>query len=541
MGQTDPQVKFLTKGRGYSLYLTEAEAVFTLKRAEKNNSPQGLRDSAKNFGRKPQTPKDILKTAPQEVLRLRLEGGNRKSEFEAADELPGKSNYFIGNDHSKWHTDIAHYAKVKMKDVYPGVDMVYYGNQRKLEYDFVVKPGADPKVIKFSYEGAQNAEVDGQGNLQFHMNKGNVPFTSPTVYQMKDGQTIPVEGRYEMGSDQKISFIVGIYDKTLPLVIDPQLDYSTYLGGNGQDGVRGIAVDGSGNAYVTGWTTGGFPITSGAYQTVNNGMISGNDCVFITEMNSSGTDLVYSTYLGGSGGDIGNGIALDGAGNAYVTGSSNSTDFPTTSGVYQTAPGSGFLTKINALGNGLVYSTYLSGSCSGIALDGSGNAYVVGAASADFPTTNGAYQTTSGGCFFVKLNSSGTNLLYSTYIGGSAWIGANGIALDGSGNAYITGYAAQGFPTTSGAFQTALGNYYTAGGENVFVMKLNPAGGDASDLVYSTYLGGSYQDWGYGIAVDGSGCAYVTGFTSSIDFPAAHFRRLIRVEYLRSHQLPRLL
>ncbi len=601
-GQFDPQVKFLSRGSGYSLFITPAEAVFVLKHSE----PKDFSNKGGRLGRKFPIPNSsflITKTShptvPPDVLRLRLENGNRLAEFEGMEKAVGKSNYFIGNDSSKWHTNIPNYTKVKMKDVYPGVDMVYYGNQRKLEYDFEVKPGADPSAINLSYEGAKNAEVDGQGNLIFHMEKGDVAFKAPVAYQkkMKNGEwTIEnekIEGRYSLKADGKIGFKIGNYDKTLPLVIDPQLDYSTYLGGNIENEGSGIVVNGSGNAYVTGWSMGDFPTTSGAFQTALDGGMdafvaeisadgsalvyatylggsggaqgngialdgSGNAYVvgsaganfpttngayqpayqslysqlnaFVTKLNTSGSALVYSTYLGGSGesnqGDVGTGVAVDGSGNAYVSGHTFSPNFPTTGGAYQTALGvSGdiFITKLNASGSNLIYSTLLGanggGVCNGIAVDGSGNAYVTGwVDDIDYPITSGAYQTDFGGggidAFLTEFNATGSSLVYSTYLGGSEDTLGNGIAVDSSGNAYVTGYTGEGFPTNSGAFQTAYG-----GNTDVFVVKLNPAGDGASDLIYSTYLGGNGDDQGNAIAVDGLGDAYVTGFTNSTDFP----------------------
>ncbi len=524
-GQLDPQVKFLSRGSGYSLFITPAEAVYVLKRGDPNHSLNKF----KGFDPKLRTPRSSLQTNPSEVLRLKLEGGNRLAEFEGVDKAEGKSNYFIGNDPTKWHTNIPNYTKVKMKDVYPGIDMVYYGAQRKLEYDFEVKPGADPSVIGLSYHGAKSSEVDGQGNLIFHMAQGDVAFKAPVVYQEQGVGKTKIDGAYKIKRDGKIGFEMGNYDKTLPLVIDPQLDYSTYLGGGGQDWGYGIAVDGSGYPYVTGETTGSvpatienFPTTNGAYQTVIGGG-SENANAFVTKLSADGSELLYSTYLGGSGGARGYAIAVDGGGYAYVTGITFGI-FPTTSGAFQASSSSEnvFVTKLSIDGSTLAYSTCLGGNIGyGIAVDGSGNAYVTGeTGSTNFPTTSGAYQTASGGLpdiFVTEVNATGSALVYSTFLGG--YDQGNAIALDGSGNIYVTGYNLGDFPTTSGAFQTAYSGGTSVYPYDAFVAKLNPAGGGASDLVYSTYLGGSGADQGNGIAVDGSGNAYVTGYTTSTDFP----------------------
>ncbi len=577
-GQTDPQVKFISRGSGYTLFITPAEAVFVLKRGEEKFSPQGPRDIAKNFGHQPRTPN------PPDVLRLRLEGGNRLAEFEGMEKAEGKSNYFIGNDPTKWHTNIANYTKVKMKDVYPGIDMVYYGAQRRLEYDFEVKPGADPSVIGLSYEGAKNAEVDGQGNLVFHMAQGDVAFKAPVVYQEQRMGNNKIDGAYKIRADGKIGFEMGNYDKTLPLVIDPVLDYSTYLGGSSSEDGRGITVDSSGNAYITGNTFSvDFPTTNGAYQTLppTNGIL----CVFVSKLNSYGNALVYSTYLEGTGNSQGDRIALDSSDNAYISGYAGP-NFPTTIGAYQTNFPGGifniFISKLNASGNNLLYSTYF-GTCTyqaegdAIAVDGSGNAYITGYTDGLIPTTPGAYQATPRVIFVAKINPGGggvNDLIFSTYLGGSyddkgygiavdifgntyvtgytntnnfpatsgayqttpasgfvsklnvdgsileysTFLGctAEAIAVNSVGNAYIVGYTVTGYPTTSGAFQTADAGNGLYGQQNVVMTELDPTG---STLIYSTYLGGSWMDYGFGIALDMSGYVYLTGGTASTDFP----------------------
>jgi hypothetical protein len=299
------------------------------------------------------------------------------------------------------------------------------------------------------------------------------------------------------------------------------LVYSTYIGGSWDDWGYSIAIDGSGNAYVTGFTTSiDYDVTAGAFQTTNGGTFD----VFVTKLNASGSGLVYSTYIGGSSSEEGDVIAVDGNGNAYVTGQTGSTDYDVTVGAFQTTYGGGtwdvFVTKLNASGNALVYSTYIGGSSveygRGLALDGSGNAYVTGyTLSTDYDVTAGAFQTTFGGwidVFVTKLNASGSSLVYSTYIGGSGDDEGSAIALDGSGNAYVTGNTSSSdYDVTAGAFQTTHGGGFF----DVFVTKLNASG---SGLVYSTYIGGSGGDEGYGITVDGSGNAYVTGYTDSNDY-----------------------
>jgi uncharacterized protein (TIGR03437 family) len=534
-GQSDGQVKFLSRGRGYTLFLTSTEAVLQLRtsdlgsrlhrdrlRSERPGNPQSA-------FRNPQS--EILQSA---VLRLALVGANPETEVVGREELPGKSNYFIGNDPAKWRTNVPTYRKVEYREVYPGVSLVYYGNPAaagQLEYDFVVAPGADPGQIRLGVEGAGRVEVDAEGDLVLQAAAGGqVRFHKPLVYQEVAGTRREVEGSFTLRSSslksaignpqsQEVGFQLAAYDASNPLVIDPVLAYSTYLGGSGDDSGYGIAVDSSGNAYVTGYTfSSNFPAAN-PLQASNRG----NMDVFVTKLNAAGSALVYSTYLGGSGDDSGHGIAVDSSGSAYVTGYTTSSNFPTANAL-QPSYGGGkcdaFVTKLNAAGSALVYSTYLGGGYSdeafGIAVDPSGNAYVTGLTdSSNFPTANALQASLRGygDAFVGKLNAAGSALVYSTYLGGSGDDGGYGIAVDSSGNAYVTGY------TWSGNFPTANALQASNGGSDAFVTRLNAAG---SALVYSTYLGGSGEDGGYGIAVDSSGNAYVTGYAWSTNFPTAN-------------------
>ena len=517
-GQAHKDVRFLARGPGYSLYLTGGEAVLVLARPD----PQAKLDGRRTPGRR---------AAPAQTLpvtvKMGLVGAAPAPLVGGLEELPGKANYFIGNDPGKWRTNVPTYAKVRYREVYPGIDLVYYGNQRQLEYDFVVAPGADPKKIVLGFKGADKIEIDANGDLVLHAAGGTIRQHKPIIYQEIDGVRHEISGSYVRRGANRVGFKVAAYDASHPLVIDPVLSYSTYLGGSGGDGASKIAVDMDGNAYVTGGTnSGNFPTTSGAY---HSAIASGND-VFVTKIDPSGSRLVYSTYLGGIGNESGNGIAVDALGNAYVAGGTNSLNFPTTSGAVQPiASGSvdAFVAKLNPTGSGLIYSTYLGGDkyddASGISVDADGSAYVSGQTdSINFPTTPGAFQTTFGGgfdglcgcvgsdAFVVKLDPTGTALAYSTYLGGTGRDYGFAIAVDGGGNAYVTGGTTGDFPVTLGAFQT------TAGG--AFVAKLNPTG---SSLVYSTYLGTGNADNenGRGIAVDADGNAYVAGYTASNFFP----------------------
>ena len=545
-GQADKTVKFLSMGSGYSLFLTDSSAVLVLTKPEVSSAKP---HQAIGNGLKPALAHPARKT---DVVRMDLAGANRAMQVTGSDPLPGTANYFIGNDPAKWHSGVPTYAKIKYAGVYPGIDLIYYGNQRQLEYDFVVAPGANPKPIRLQFAGAKGLKLAADGDLTVLATNGQIVFHKPVVYQVSDALRQPVNGQFSVLSKNAVGFTLGRYDHSKPLVIDPVLSYSTYLGGSLGDWANAMAADSSGNAYVTGGTfSTNFPGTTDGFQPTNNGVGTATNA-FVTKLNPTGTGLVYSTYLGGSAsesscngtGDQGLGIAVDGSGNAYVTGTTCSTNFPVTTGAFQTMykskntfGESAFVTKLNPTGTGLVYSTYLGGSAddgaSAIAVDGSGFAYVTGTAiSTDFPVTSGAYQVTNyadttagwGEAFVTKLNTTGTALMYSTYLGGTLFGSQGiGIAVDSSGAAYVSGNAKSAdFPVTQGAFQTvntpAVNGGLTTVGSNLYVTKFNPTG---MALMYSTFLGGSTDDYCGGIAVDGSGDAYVTGYTDSKDFPVA--------------------
>jgi hypothetical protein len=535
-GQTDGQVKFLARANGYSLFLTPGEAVMVLGR--RTGGAPGSKD-----GRKAKPARN--KESASAVLRMRLKDANPRPNVVGLDELSGKSNYLIGNDPGKWQIGVSNFEKVKYEQMYPGVDVVYYGNNRLLEHDFVLAPGADVRAIKLNFEGARGLRVDKAGDLVLRVNGGELRQSKPLAYQEVAGRRQTVTSRYALNG-KDVGFEVGEYDRSKPLVIDPVLVYSSYLGGSGNDISNSITVDAAGNAYLTGTTAStNFP-TLNPRQATNRG---GND-VFVTKLNAGGNALVYSTYLGGtvnsrvtgSGDDQGKGIAVDSSGNVYVAGLTSSTDFPV-AGTLRPTYGGGtfdaFVFKLNPTGNTLAYSAYLGGSLedqgNGIAIDTAGNAYVTGyTVSTNFPTVTPFQATNAGGAFdaFVtKVNAAGTAFAYSTYLGGNSGDEGNGIAVDASGNAYLTGSTpSTNFPTAN-AFQPSNSGMEQWGqSTDAFVTKLNPAG---TGLVYSTYLGGNVPHWdsfgvyfasdrGLSIAVDASGSAYVAGSTGSTDFPTAN-------------------
>jgi len=493
-GQASKDVKFTASGSGYNLAL--APTSFTL----------AVADARKN------------KDASASLLHTTLLGANSAATPTGVERLLTKTNYFIGNDPRQWKTNVPSYAKVKYTGVYPGIDLVFYGKQNLLEYDFIVSPGADPNIIALAFDGITNLRVDENGDLMLRTGAREIRQSRPVVYQEIDNAKKIIPASYVINGKQQIAFAVAKYDRSKPLVIDPSLAFSTFLGGSGMDRADGIAIDAAGNAYLTGGTAStNFPVTPGAFQTA---LASFNVDAFVTKMNSTGTALIYSTYFGGSNREFGNDIAIDAAGNAYVIGLSDSSDMPTTPGAFRSKPvGSdefdAFVMKLNPSGSALVYSTFLGPIIGGaIAVDSTGNAYLAGQANADYPTTPGAFQTVFGGssdAFVTKMNPTGTGLVYSTFLGGSGFDFANGIAIDSSGNAYVAGSAGAGFPTTPGAFQTSFSGF-----SDVFVTKLNSSG---SALVYSTYLGGSGNDQGNAIAINTAGNAYVTGSTASSNFP----------------------
>jgi len=645
-GQADRKVRFLTHSLDSALSLNASEAIFTL--------PSPPNTPLKNTKAHPAMGKSFGGT-----VRMQLVGANSQASPLQQQPLEGRVNYFVGHDPHKWHSNIPTFGKVGFQGVYPGVDVVYYGNQQRLEYDFVVAPHADPRQIQLHFAGAKGVRVNASGELILHTQGRELTWRKPTVYQQSATGKQAVAAHYRLkrlpNGQAGVSFALGRYDTSRPLVIDPVLIYSTRLGTNANPAGASIAVDSAGNAYVanyaqvsfdlaatvvtklnstgttaiystffgpvgptapgiavdsagdayvisvgepgypttpgayktqipgtptgfvyivvtklnpagsamvystaigSGATTGPvsialdstgnaylagstldmFPTTPGAFQTVNRSIsITG----FVTKLNPTGTDLVYSTFLGGKGDlrgteppgieDHVRGIAVDSSGNAYVTGVTRSSDFPTTSGAYQTTVSrissfTAFVTKVNPTGTALVYSTYFGGDGAygqGIAVDTSGDAYVVGVSGSHFPTTPGAYQAPNSRTFVTKFNPNGTGLIYSAQLAGDNNDAVNAIALDSSGNAYVTGQtSSSAFPTTIGAVKRVKAPLYY----NAFLSKLNASG---SALIYSTFLGGSVADdpgsgdSGQSIGIDGSGNAYVAGITFSADFPTS--------------------
>lgn len=481
LGQTDPQVRFLARAPGYTMFFTPQEAVLS---------------------------------RPSGDVRLRLNGAHPHTP-EGVNPLSGRTNYFLGNNPAMWQTDVPQFSKVRYRQAYPGIDIVYYGNQRQLEYDFVIAPGADPAAIQLHFEGANALRIADSGDLLIDTPGGEIRQHKPIVYQQSAEGRRNIDGRYIETGDNSVGFTLGSYDPSRELVIDPVLTYATYLGGSGDETARGIAVDSAGNMYVAGRTTSTRFSTAAPLPNSYQGGID----AFVAKLNPAGNALLYLTFFGGAGVDSARAIAIDSAGNAYVTGETTSTDFPSIHALQSVVKSrDAFVTKLNSAGNALIYSTYLGGDGLeigyAIAVDSTGSAYVAGITeSANFPT-KGAISNALGGtsdAFVSKLSSDGTSLLYSTYLGGLGGESAFGIAVDSSGSAYVTGY------TGSNGFQLVNPLQRIRGaGIDAFVSKFNPAG---SALIYSTFIGGASDDEGDAIAIDAAGNVYVAGSTSSADFP----------------------
>ncbi len=547
--------RFITRGCNYQFSLSPDEVQITL-------GKNGVKPAA---------------------MRMDFAGANPGAQMSGDSELPGKVNYLMGNDPAAWRTGVPTFARVRVEQLYPGVDLVYYGNQRQLEYDFTLAPGADPDLIKIHFHGVDKISIGTQGELVLALGRDEIRQPAPVIYQMVAGTRQAVAGGYRLINRHTVVFAIGKYDHQLPLVIDPVLSFSTYFGGNSSDNAWSIALDTNGFIYIAGQTlskqmsaTNPAPFsTPGAFQTnFAGGGLTGD--AFVAKFDNQGSNLIYLTYLGGNADDAAYSLAVDGAGDAYVTGFTDSPNFPVTnsvpggvqglsnsmrisgtvgpSGYY---PGDAFVAELSPSGSNLVYSTYLGGSATdagvSMAIDPFGNAYVTGVTySTNFPTTPNAFQKTlavpngvfqayfNANAFVTEISANGTNLLYSSYFGGTNFDQGDGIAVDSSNYVYVAGFSAStNFPTTNFIFQQLIQTNQVGGTNQVvtnvvyngsllngssnltsandaFVAKFTPA---CTSLIYSTFLGGANGGVANGIAVDGSGNAYVTGWTVSTNFP----------------------
>lgn len=521
-GQTDPSVTYLSRSNGYTLWLTPSEAVFGFSLSNKTTAS----------------------------FRLSLVGANLHAAMAGEQPLPGHTNYFVGPDPSQWKHDVPNFERVRATGIYPGIDMVYYGNHRQLEYDFNVAPKADASRIALEIRGVQNVNLDADGNLVIGTVSGPFTFRKPVAYQSApNGGRQPVKANYRLDRNGQVHFQLGRYDRNRELIIDPSVAYSTFVGGASLATVaNSVVVDAQGSAYLTGYVEGlGFPTTPGAFQTVITAANPNTQTPFVTKLTPDGSSLVYSTLVGADSASFASGIALDAQGNAYVCGQTDSLNFPTTAGAFQdgvldpnlfnTNTNRGFVFKLNSTGSALIYSTLLHGSGGNTAnhmdqiqVDSAGNAFVIGGVdNSDFPTTLGVFRPAAialTGGILVKLNPTGTGLVYSTYTFGS-FSTQTSLVVDAAGNAYVAGLTAgisnptNQFVTTPGVFQATDPNPSEPGARG-FVAKFNP---QASGLVFSTLLTslpdtqGIVRNTVEGLELDATGNIYVVGDTISPNWP----------------------
>jgi hypothetical protein len=488
-GQAAANVRFVARGYGYDLSLSPDRTVLSLCNGARSRAAAGDEGACR-------------------AVTMRLARARRAPRVEGLSPLPGRANYFDGGDPAKWLTDVPTYGRVRYRGVYPGVDVEYYGNQRQLEYDFIVAPNASPAPIRLTFDGAERLTIDAAtGDLVLGVAGGEIRQRRPVLYQLKDGVRREVAGRYALRGRREVGFEVGTYDRRLPLVIDPVLIYSSYLGDGREDRSAGIAIDAAGCAYVVGDSE-----TLGASATRQ---------VFVMKLNAAGTELEYTARLGGAGEDTARAVAVDAKGNAAVVGETASSDFPVTANAYQAAPGRVFLLKLNETGNEITYSTYFGGdSATGLAADAAGRLYVAGAASASsLKTTAGVFQpaaadASSQDAFVAKFDpalAGAASLLYATFLGGTGQDAAADLAVDSTGNVYVAGRTdSSDFPLKN---QVAAGR---PGAGDAFLSKLNPA---ATALLYSTLLAGEGRDYAVGVALDSANRPNVAGVSHSEAFP----------------------
>ncbi len=489
-------MRFYANGPGFAFHFTEDRAAITLTRGERGHA-----------------------------LHLTFVGASKRATLVAGERRAGRFNYLAAGERT---ADIPAYGALVYKGLWPGIDMAIGGADGRLKYEFRLAPGANPADIRLAYAGASGLSLTDAGALAIATPLGVLTDTRPRTYQRAGGRRSPVESSFARHGRRSYGFALGAYDRSRPLVIDPALAYSTFLGGSGNEGGNSIAVDRQGSAYVVGEIGTNdpinFPTTPGAFQTSG----PGGQHSFVTKLSPDGSQLVYSTVILNA--TDADGVAVDGDGNAYVTGATHRDDFPTTPGAFDRTRSGGrdrYVLKLNPTGSALVYSTYLGGSGDEtlnlghagdkrIAVDALGHAYVTASTeSADFPTTPGAHDRVLGGpqdAFVTKLNVDGSALVYSTYVGGSGSESNAVIAVDGAGRAHIAGETTSRDFATAGAFDTAYGG----GTWDGYVAKLTA---DGSALSYATYVGGAAGELGKGIALDREGSAYFTGSTGSRDFP----------------------
>ena len=519
-GQAEGPTRFIARGPAYYFSLSPTDATVSLRKFGPASTNAGWKNDRKRA------------IDPIGFCSVRLEclGADPTAEVVGEAGLAGRVNYFIGSDAANWRTGVPLFERVRVKQMYPGIDLVHYGNQQYLEYDFEVAPGASPTAIAMRFSGADHISINPQGDLVLKLGGDEIRQPRPNIYQDVNGSRKKISGGYVLADSRTVKFSLGEYERSLPLIIDPVLSYSSYYGGSGIDNAWGVAVGQDGSIYVAGETMAGLPITSETATNPYRGGTSSHGDAFVAKFDNSGTNVIYRSYVGGSLDDVALALAVDAEGNAYLTGWTDSGNFPRTNAIFNQIkgtpypppvnlyPAEAFVTKLGPLGTNLVYSTFLGGNDIdagyGIAVDPTGNTYVAGyTQSTNFPTANvsGAFAKYSGGyqdddAFVTKIGPAGTNLIYSLYLGGTKLEHARDIAADAAGLAYVTGFTSStNFPVTTNAAQPWLGGDYDA-----FVTVIGPFG---SNLVTSTYLGGSETNFAYRLALDGDSNVYLTGVT----------------------------
>jgi Tol biopolymer transport system component len=572
-GQVDPRVKFISRGSGYNLFLTPDEAVLALNRPVQQDDRSPIEQRHVRDKESPQEP---------DVIRMSLLGANSSARLDGIEHLEGKANYFIGNNPANWRREVPLYSGVQYQGVYPGIDLLFRGDGNELEYDFLIAPTGNPNLIRLHYSGATEIDLDPGGNLIIHTERGQVQQKSPSIYQLEDGLRKNVGGRYVLRGEDEVGIEIDNYDASKTLVIDPTLVYSTYLGGSSDDVGYSVAVDAQGSAYVTGRTlSANFPVsnpfhstTSGGHDVVvtklnaaGSGIIystyvggaaddvgtsialnssgeayvtgytkstnfpianglqtsygGGLSDAFLFRLSATGNSLLYCTYSGGNGEDVGTSIALDSSRNIYGIGYTTSTNLPAVNAIQPFNAGGydAYLIELAPSGTAITFSTYAGGSGTdygnGITVDSAGYIYAIGdTSSTNLPTVNALQPFNAGGfdAFLAKLTPSGSSIVFSTYAGGNGTDSGDGIAIDGSGNICTVGYT----NSTNLALIVNAVQPSKSGGYDAFVAKLNSTG---NAVQYSTFLGGTGDDFGYSIAADSNGYVYVIGVTSSFDYP----------------------
>ncbi len=524
-GQVDGSARFMARGAAYQFLISPTEAVVTLRKHENSNT-----SSERIAVEVPAASATQFRS-----VRLQFVGANPQAIVSGEKEMKARVNYFIGNDPSKWQAGVSLFERVRVEDIYPGIAVVHYGNQKELEYDFIIAPHADPSHITVRFTGADRVGVSGSGELVLTLGDEEIRQPKPKIYQTVQGMRKEIEGGYYLADDRTMKFRVGEYDQSLALTIDPVLSYSTFIGGAKEDIGWAVVVDASGDLYLSGETRSPqFYASAASFQTNLAGTTDNHGDAFIMKVDNSVTQLRYFTYLGGKTADSALALAVDGAGSAYLAGYTDSTNFPVRSEVFANLSGQAnvftgikpvdaFVAKLDPSGSNLLFSTYIGGgaidAAYGIALDSQTNVYVTGyTLSTNFPTRNTirTNQSGNGDVFIAKLDIANTNLIYSALFGGTNQdVGAD-IATDATGKVFVTGYTSStNFPVNN-AVQSLLNNTTNASTAfDAFALCLDPA---LDSLVYSTFIGGTNDDFGFRLALDNAQGVYVTGATKSPDF-----------------------